>query len=117
MWAVHYFGASLYPFAANASPFLAEQLNEFFFGGLDDMAYWSKDCWFDLIKWIETGDYTTDCLLEPVLHHNYSVNDRHSSHRNRVIEMYSSNSLYRKLLDSFKNHVEIRHEGKKIVFE
>jgi hypothetical protein len=113
VWAVHYFGAPLYPFAAGPSPFLAEQMNEFFSGGIDDMSYWSQDCWRDLINWIENGDYTTNCLLEPPLRHNYSASP-HSRHRNHVIQMYKSDSLYRKLLDSFKDHVEVRKEGTRL---
>lgn len=114
VWAVHYFGAPLYPFAAGPSPFLAEQMNEFFSGGIDDMSYWSQDCWRDLINWIENGDYTTNCLLEPPLRHNYSASP-HSRHRNHVIQMYKSDSLYRKLLDSFKDHVEVRKEGHGVI--
>jgi glycosylphosphatidylinositol phospholipase D len=46
----------LYPQSAIASPFLAEQFQDYFIGGLDEMAIWSSWRWHDVIDWMENGE-------------------------------------------------------------
>ena len=45
----------LFPLYAAPSPFLVEQLEHYFLGGLDDMAIRSAWRWEDVIEWMESG--------------------------------------------------------------
>lgn len=46
---------SLYDSFAKKSPFLVEQFEDYFIGGLDDMAIWTSWNWLDVIDWLENG--------------------------------------------------------------
>ncbi len=45
----------LFPVFANKSPFLVNELNSYFLGGMDDMAAWTRHIWNDVIHMIEHG--------------------------------------------------------------
>ena len=54
IWANQLLGDLALPFARN-SPLLNEEYENYFLGGLDDMAAWTTSCWGDLIQWLEVG--------------------------------------------------------------
>ncbi|XP_070565001.1 phosphatidylinositol-glycan-specific phospholipase D-like [Ptychodera flava] len=45
--------AKLYPVYSAKSPFLLEQYQSFFLGGVDDMAVWTQNIWHDVIHMVE----------------------------------------------------------------
>ncbi|KAL5022389.1 hypothetical protein ScPMuIL_001544 [Solemya velum] len=45
----------LFPYTANKSPFLVEELSNFFLGGMDDMAGWTQRIWNEVIIMLEKG--------------------------------------------------------------
>ena len=49
-------GPLFYANFADRSTFLAEQFNDYYMGGVDDMAVWTSWVWGDVIHWMETGD-------------------------------------------------------------
>ncbi|KAM5293790.1 phosphatidylinositol-glycan-specific phospholipase D isoform 3-T3 [Glossophaga mutica] len=53
--------SKLYPTFSRKSPFLVEQFQEYFFGGLDDMAFWSTNIYRLTSYMLENG--TRDCHL------------------------------------------------------
>ncbi|XP_026896213.2 phosphatidylinositol-glycan-specific phospholipase D isoform X1 [Acinonyx jubatus] len=53
--------SKLYPTYSRRSPFLVEQFQEYFLGGLDDMAYWSTNIFRLTSFMLENG--TSDCSL------------------------------------------------------
>ncbi|XP_054421001.1 phosphatidylinositol-glycan-specific phospholipase D [Pteronotus mesoamericanus] len=53
--------SKLYPTYSRKSPFLVEQFQEYFLGGLDDMAYWSTNVYRLTSYMLENG--TGDCHL------------------------------------------------------
>jgi len=52
IWANQLLGDLALPFVQN-SPFLVEEYENHFLGGLNDMATWTSSCWGDLVRWIE----------------------------------------------------------------
>ncbi|XP_076999868.1 phosphatidylinositol-glycan-specific phospholipase D isoform X2 [Tamandua tetradactyla] len=53
--------SKLYPTYSKKSPFLVEQFQDYFLGGLDDMAYWSTKIYHLTSFMLENG--TSDCTL------------------------------------------------------
>ncbi|XP_007948002.1 phosphatidylinositol-glycan-specific phospholipase D [Orycteropus afer afer] len=53
--------SKLYPSYSRKSPFLVEQFQEYFLGGLDDMAFWSTNIYRLTSYMLENG--TSDCSL------------------------------------------------------
>ncbi|XP_031802639.1 phosphatidylinositol-glycan-specific phospholipase D isoform X1 [Sarcophilus harrisii] len=53
--------SKLYPNFAKKSPFLVEQLQDYFLGGLDDMAFWSTNMFHLTSYMLQNG--TSDCSL------------------------------------------------------
>ncbi|XP_017519108.3 phosphatidylinositol-glycan-specific phospholipase D isoform X2 [Manis javanica] len=53
--------SKLYPTYSRSSPFLVEQFQEYFLGGLDDMAFWSTNIYSLTSFMLENG--TSDCSL------------------------------------------------------
>ncbi|XP_034519396.1 phosphatidylinositol-glycan-specific phospholipase D isoform X2 [Ailuropoda melanoleuca] len=53
--------SKLYPAYSRKSPFLVEQFQEYFLGGLDDMAFWSTNIYRLTSYMLENG--TSDCIL------------------------------------------------------
>ncbi|KAF5925094.1 hypothetical protein HPG69_008771 [Diceros bicornis minor] len=53
--------SKLYPTYSRKSPFLVEQFQEYFLGGLDDMAFWSTKIYHLMSFMLENG--TSDCNL------------------------------------------------------
>nr|XP_037861679.1 phosphatidylinositol-glycan-specific phospholipase D isoform X4 [Chlorocebus sabaeus] len=53
--------SKLYPSYSTKSPFLVEQFQEYFLGGLDDMAFWSTNIYHLTSFMLENG--TSDCNL------------------------------------------------------
>nr|XP_011740975.1 phosphatidylinositol-glycan-specific phospholipase D isoform X3 [Macaca nemestrina]XP_011740976.1 phosphatidylinositol-glycan-specific phospholipase D isoform X3 [Macaca nemestrina] len=53
--------SKLYPSYSTKSPFLVEQFQEYFLGGLDDMAFWSTNIYHLTSFMLENG--TSDCSL------------------------------------------------------
>lgn len=47
--------AQLYPTYSRKSPFLVEQFQEYFLGGLDDMAFWSTNIYRLTSYMLENG--------------------------------------------------------------
>ncbi|XP_076462719.1 phosphatidylinositol-glycan-specific phospholipase D-like isoform X2 [Babylonia areolata] len=52
----------LYPDYAEKSPFLVDQLTDYFLGGLDDMAVWTQNVWRKAVLMLEEG--TGACHLD-----------------------------------------------------
>ncbi|XP_045151688.1 phosphatidylinositol-glycan-specific phospholipase D [Echinops telfairi] len=53
--------SKLYPIFSSKSPFLVEQFQDYFLGGLDDMAFWSTKTYHLISFMLENG--TSDCSL------------------------------------------------------
>ncbi|XP_075399646.1 phosphatidylinositol-glycan-specific phospholipase D [Tenrec ecaudatus] len=53
--------SKLYPIFSRKSPFLVEQFQDYFLGGLDDMAFWSTKTYHLISFMLENG--TSDCSL------------------------------------------------------
>ena len=49
------FFVQLYPDFAESSPFLIEQLNSYFLGGMDDMVVWTQNIWRHTLHMLEQG--------------------------------------------------------------
>eukprot|EP01113_Clastostelium_recurvatum_P006980 TRINITY_DN1320_c0_g1_i1.p1 TRINITY_DN1320_c0_g1~~TRINITY_DN1320_c0_g1_i1.p1 ORF type:complete len:907 (+),score=269.70 TRINITY_DN1320_c0_g1_i1:97-2817(+) len=49
-------GELAFDYYAYRSPFLVEQYNHYFFGGMDDMAAWTAECWPSVIQWFTNPD-------------------------------------------------------------
>ena len=45
----------LYPLYAVNSPFLVDELNGYFLGGIDDMSVWVQNVWRRTIKMLDNG--------------------------------------------------------------
>jgi glycosylphosphatidylinositol phospholipase D len=54
----------LYPYFAAQAPFLVDQFQDWWDGGVDDMAIWSTWCWPNIIDWLEVGPNKNVCLIE-----------------------------------------------------
>ncbi|XP_038627261.1 phosphatidylinositol-glycan-specific phospholipase D isoform X2 [Tachyglossus aculeatus] len=53
--------SKLYPTIARKSPFLVDQFQEYFLGGMDDMAFWSNNIFHLMGRMLENG--TRDCTV------------------------------------------------------
>uniref|UniRef100_F6RP30 Phosphatidylinositol-glycan-specific phospholipase D n=1 Tax=Ornithorhynchus anatinus TaxID=9258 RepID=F6RP30_ORNAN len=53
--------SKLYPTFARKSPFMVDQFQEYFLGGLDDMAFWSNNIFHLMGRMLENG--TRDCTV------------------------------------------------------
>ena len=54
----------LYPRYAVNSPFLLDQLDSYFLGGVDDMAAWSDRIWNQTVSMLDHGtEYVTDMSI------------------------------------------------------
>lgn len=51
----YFFLLQLYPTYSRSSPFLVEQFQEYFLGGLDDMAFWSTNIYSLTSFMLENG--------------------------------------------------------------
>ncbi|XP_077994354.1 phosphatidylinositol-glycan-specific phospholipase D-like [Glandiceps talaboti] len=58
--------SKLYPMYSSKSPFLMEQYQSFFLGGVDDMAVWSQNIWHNTIHMIEHGMQDCDVPHNPL---------------------------------------------------
>jgi len=53
----------LYFMYAERSSFLVDNIQNWWLGGIDDMAMWTSYCWNFVIEWIETGNFNNGCYL------------------------------------------------------
>eukprot|EP01133_Synstelium_polycarpum_P005885 gene5885-6807_t len=58
-------GRFLYPEIATKSPFLVDHYQDYFNGGLDDMAMWTSYCWPVLIGWMQGNEIGNFCFIQP----------------------------------------------------
>nr|XP_006824765.1 PREDICTED: phosphatidylinositol-glycan-specific phospholipase D-like [Saccoglossus kowalevskii] len=56
----------LYPLYSKKSPFLMEQYQSYFLGGVDDMAVWSQNIWHNTIHMIDHGMHDCDVPHNPL---------------------------------------------------
>ena len=69
---------------AHKSPFLMEELFQFWLGGIEDNAVWTQRCWEDVVRWLENGVDDKICIVEPQDQQaRYSLDSR-KSFRNSV---------------------------------
>lgn len=66
---------------AKKSPFLMEEIETYWLGGISDMSGWTNKCWQDIKRWLIKGTDNNICLVD------YSV-----SHR-KVVKMYNWESM------------------------
>ncbi|XP_070562446.1 phosphatidylinositol-glycan-specific phospholipase D-like [Ptychodera flava] len=58
--------SKVYPMYSGKSPFMMEQYQSFFLGGVDDMAVWSQNIWHDTIYMVEHGMQDCDVPHNPL---------------------------------------------------
>jgi len=76
-------GRFLYPEIAKKSPFLVDHYQDYFEGGLDDMAIWTSYCWPVLIGWMQ-GDKIGDfCFIQPDPN-NQEIREKIMVHRHAI---------------------------------
>lgn len=85
------------PLVQRLTPFLQEEMPNYFVGGIDDSAQWSARCWPNFIAWLEAGpDLRRLCLVEPPTttansrKRSSSPHIRHIKERMRELPSYSS---------------------------
>eukprot|EP01087_Luapelamoeba_hula_P019893 TRINITY_DN6663_c0_g1_i1.p1 TRINITY_DN6663_c0_g1~~TRINITY_DN6663_c0_g1_i1.p1 ORF type:complete len:909 (+),score=122.76 TRINITY_DN6663_c0_g1_i1:56-2728(+) len=52
-----------FPNFASGSPFMIDSLQDYWLGGINDMAAHVSECWPYTIGWVETSDITHDCYM------------------------------------------------------
>jgi len=62
IWGNQILGDFAFPFVRNA-PLLVEEYEDYFLGGMNDMASWTVRCWEDFDKWLEGGQVRPMCTL------------------------------------------------------
>ncbi|XP_006878008.1 PREDICTED: phosphatidylinositol-glycan-specific phospholipase D [Chrysochloris asiatica] len=83
--------SKLYPVFSRKSPFLVEQFQEYFLGGLDDMAFWSTNIYRAISFMLENG--TSDCTLPENPLFIACGGQQNSTHSSKV----QKNAFYRNL--------------------
>ncbi|KAI8320744.1 hypothetical protein GQ54DRAFT_262987 [Martensiomyces pterosporus] len=63
MEAVKRFGQGLFPSYASRAPMLTERIEDYYIGGLFAMATTTSDCWYSLIDWFDTGNFSKKCMV------------------------------------------------------
>lgn len=53
--AIKYLGKALYPEFAKDAPFMIDHYQDYWLGGVNDMASWTTQCWPNVISALETG--------------------------------------------------------------
>ena len=71
----------MWPEIAYESPFLVDQFEKFFIGGIDDMSGWVKRMWQQTMTMIEKGTrygkFSKTCLKRPLKNRpNKDLNDK-----------------------------------------
>ena len=59
-------GTKLFTLFASKSPFLVENLHNYFLGGKSDMAAWSSIIWHESVHWIENGSSACETPRNPL---------------------------------------------------
>eukprot|EP01132_Coremiostelium_polycephalum_P002276 gene2276-2803_t len=80
-------GRFLYPEIAKKSPFLVDHYQDYFNGGVDDMAIWTSYCWPVLIGWMEGDRIGNFCLIQPDPENGKQHSSNHTTHSGRFTEI------------------------------
>ncbi|EFA84561.1 glycosylphosphatidylinositol phospholipase D [Heterostelium album PN500] len=96
-------GRFLYPEIAEKSPFLIDHYQDYFNGGLDDMAVWTSYCWPVLMGWLEGEKIGNFCAIQP------DPSFSHGHRRNgfeKIAEHFSDDAINILIdrMDIFKDH-------------
>ncbi|CAG8454540.1 5176_t:CDS:10, partial [Dentiscutata heterogama] len=89
------FGKLFFPTYGEKSPFLIEKLEEYYRGGINNMAADVHDCWHSLSNWLEKGpksDFLSLCDPFKESYQNSSINNlglRNTSDFNEFFRTYS----------------------------
>lgn len=71
----------LYPEYAEASPFLVDRFNDFFLGGIDDMAIWSENIWKHTVTMLDQGTGVCNLPKNPLYITCNSESDKSQNQR------------------------------------
>ncbi|GAM21015.1 hypothetical protein SAMD00019534_041900, partial [Acytostelium subglobosum LB1] len=107
-------GKFLYPEIAGKSPFLVDHYQDYFNGGLDDMAVWTSYCWPVLMGWMEGNTIGNFCLIDPApINGSISPNVVHDfEHLEELAQAQKLNQIVAdKLTMAAMDHVSIDENG------
>jgi len=62
--AIKYGGRILYPVFADGAPFMVDFFQDYWLGGLNDMALWTSECWPNVLHGLDTGRPILFCFAE-----------------------------------------------------
>ncbi|KAL6065388.1 Glycosylphosphatidylinositol specific phospholipase D1 [Balamuthia mandrillaris] len=57
-------GKLLFPTFAKEAPWMVDQLQDYWMGGVNNNAVWTDICWLNLMKWLKTGKADGYCIPE-----------------------------------------------------
>ncbi|KAF2072152.1 hypothetical protein CYY_006528 [Polysphondylium violaceum] len=102
-------GRFLYPEIAKKSPFLVDHYQDYFEGGLDDMAIWTSYCWPVLIGWMQGDPIKDFCFIQPDPN-NQMIKEKLDVHRHKLRER--SKLVHKTLGSQLLAHIETKQDGK-----
>eukprot|EP01116_Phalansterium_solitarium_P004292 TRINITY_DN1525_c0_g1_i2.p1 TRINITY_DN1525_c0_g1~~TRINITY_DN1525_c0_g1_i2.p1 ORF type:complete len:849 (-),score=281.79 TRINITY_DN1525_c0_g1_i2:324-2870(-) len=89
----------LYPYFADMAPFMTEQYQDWWMGGISDLASWTPQCWNFTVSWIEQGPSSQLCTAQAI------TPDEQAQLRHMKMEM-DTRLHKRNLLASHLNRIE-----------
>ncbi|XP_058686824.1 phosphatidylinositol-glycan-specific phospholipase D isoform X1 [Poecile atricapillus] len=100
----------LFPTFASKSPFLVEKFNEYFLGGVDDMAFWSNNIFELTSHMLENG--TSDCYLpENPLFINCTKENKESHIRNKQSKHEHHKNTTSLLTETLEKNINYTERG------
>jgi glycosylphosphatidylinositol phospholipase D len=102
------------------SPFVQENLFDYFIGGIDDSSQWTAACWPSLIRWIESGaDNIQMCIVEPPTTDQGKMKDGSNMHAPRgILQQLMARPNFKMAMNVFKQFVNVHrsHEDRGTFF-
>ncbi|KYQ94491.1 glycosylphosphatidylinositol phospholipase D [Tieghemostelium lacteum] len=99
-------GKFLYPDIAKKSIFLIDHYQDYFNGGLDDMAIWTSYCWPVLMGWMQGQEIGNFCAIQPDPN-NELVNDIRHYHGSSEV----SHPYHDEIVQFINDNLEIKEQG------
>lgn len=105
----------MYPIIASESPFLANEFNDWWIGGIESMAYWTQICMNSITNFIDSGDENIVCDLyrkSSFLIKSSLYNDTYYLNKMKYMEKFTNhyekimNTQHKKLQN--KNNVQCK---------
>ncbi|EGG22678.1 glycosylphosphatidylinositol phospholipase D [Cavenderia fasciculata] len=97
-------GKLLYPEIASKSQFLIDHYQDYFNGGLDDMAMWTSYCWPVLMGWMDGAEIGDFCFIQPDPSFNSKKQLMHEA-ESKLTGDQKKRIISSKLADMIKDHI------------